>query len=64
MAEGEVGRHNDGPWGGTAGNGEAGEGEREEGRGGRQHEREERNGDDVNIAAVAVITATLNAAIN
>jgi hypothetical protein len=47
-----------------AGDGEAGEGEREEGRGGRQHGGEERDNDDINIAAVAVLTATLNATIN
>ncbi len=43
---------------------EAGEGEREEGRGGRQHGGKERDGGDINIAAVAVVTATLNATIN
>jgi hypothetical protein len=47
-----------------AGNGEAGEGERGEGRGGRQHGGEQHDNDDVNIAAVAVVTATLNATIN
>jgi hypothetical protein len=47
-----------------AGDGEAGEGEREEGRGGRQHGGEERNDDNINIAAIAVITASLNATIN
>ncbi len=47
-----------------ASNREAGEGEREEGRGGRQHGGEERNNDDINVAAVAVVTATLNATIN
>ncbi len=47
-----------------AGNGEAGEGERGEGRGGRQHGREQRDNDNVNIAAVAVVTPALNATIN
>jgi hypothetical protein len=47
-----------------AGDGEAGEGERGEGRGVRQHGGEERDDDNVNIAAVAVITAALNATIN
>ena len=47
-----------------AGDGEAGEGERGEGRGGRQHGGEQRDDDDVNIAAVAVVTAILNATIN
>ncbi len=47
-----------------AGNGEAGEGERGEGRRGRQHGGEQRDDDDVNIAAVAVVTAALNATIN
>jgi hypothetical protein len=47
-----------------AGNGEAGEGERGEGRRGRQHGGEQRNDDDVNITAVALVTATLNATIN
>jgi hypothetical protein len=47
-----------------AGDREAGEGERGEGRGGRQHGGEEHDDDDVNIAAVAVVTATLNATIN
>ncbi len=47
-----------------AGDGEAGEGERGEGRGGRQHGGEQRSDDDINIAAVAVITAALNATIN
>ena len=47
-----------------AGNGEAGEGERGEGGGGRQHGGEQRDDDDVNIAAVAVVTAALNAIIN
>ena len=47
-----------------AGDGEAGEGERGEGRGGRQHGGEQRNDEDINIAAVAVITAALNATIN
>ena len=45
-----------------AGDEEAGEGERGEGR--RQHGGEQRDDDDVNIAAVAVVTATLNATIN
>ena len=47
-----------------AGDGEAGEGEREEGRGGRQHGGEEHDDDNVNITAVAIVTATLNATIN
>jgi hypothetical protein len=47
-----------------AGNGEAGEGERGEGRGGRQHGGEKQHDDNVNIAAVAVVTAALNATIN
>ncbi len=47
-----------------AGDREAGEGERGEGSGGRQHGGEEHNNDDVNIAAVAVVTAALNATIN
>jgi hypothetical protein len=47
-----------------AGDGEAGEGERGEGRQGRQHGGEERDNDDVNITAVAVVTAALNATIN
>jgi hypothetical protein len=47
-----------------AGDREAGEGERGEGRKGRQHGGEEHNDDDINIAAVAVVTATLNATIN
>ncbi len=47
-----------------AGNGESGEGERQEGRGGRQHGGEEHNNDDVNIAAVAIVTATVNTTIN
>ncbi len=47
-----------------AGDGEAGEGERGEGRGGRQHGEEQRDDDDVNITAVAVVTAALNATIN
>ena len=47
-----------------AGDGEAGEGERGEGRGGRQHGGEEHDVDDVNIPAIAVITAALNATIN
>jgi hypothetical protein len=42
-----------------AGNREAGEGEREEGRGGRQHGGEERNDDNINIAAIAIVTASL-----
>ena len=47
-----------------AGDREAGEGERGEGRGERQHGGEQRDNDDINIAAVAVITATLNTTIN
>ncbi len=47
-----------------AGNGEAGEGESGEGRGGRQHGGEQRDDDDVNITAIAVVTAALNARIN
>ncbi len=47
-----------------AGNGEAGEGERGEGREGRQQGGEEHDDDDVNIAGVAIVTATLNATIN
>jgi hypothetical protein len=47
-----------------AGNGEAGDVEREEGRGGRQHGGEEHDDDNVNITAVAIVTATLNATIN
>ncbi len=47
-----------------AGNRGAGEGERGEGRGGRQPGGKEHNNDDVNIAAVAVFTAALNATIN
>ncbi len=47
-----------------ADDGEAGEGESGEGRGGRQHGGEQRDDDDVNIAAVAVVTAALNATIN
>jgi hypothetical protein len=43
---------------------QAGEAERGEGRGGRQHGGEEHDNDDVNIAAVAIITAALNATIN
>ncbi len=46
-----------------AGDREAGEGEREEGRGERQHWGEEPNDDDVNIAAVAIITTDFNATI-
>ncbi len=46
------------------GDGEAGEGERGEGIGVRQHGGEQRNNDDVNIAAIAVVTAALNATIN
>ena len=47
-----------------AGDREAGEGERGEGRGERQHGGEEHDDDDVNIAAIAIITAALNATIN
>jgi hypothetical protein len=47
-----------------AGDREAGEEERGEGRGGIQHGGEEHNDDNVNIAAVAVVTAALNATIN
>ncbi len=47
-----------------AGNGEAGEGEREEGRGSRQHGGEECVDEDINIAAIAVVTTALNATID
>jgi hypothetical protein len=43
---------------------EAGEEERGEGRGGQQHGGEECNDDNVNINAIAIVTAALNAAIN
>ncbi len=36
----------------------------ERGEEGRQHGGEEHDDDDVNIAAVAIVTATLNATIN
>jgi hypothetical protein len=47
-----------------AGDREAGKGERGEGRGVRQHGGEGHDNDDINIAAVAIVTATLNATIN
>ncbi len=47
-----------------AGDGEAGEGARGEGRGGRQHGGEQHDDDNVNIAAIAVVIAALNATIN
>ncbi len=47
-----------------AGDREAGEGERGEGRGRRQHGEEEHNDDNINIAAVAIVTAALNATIS